>query len=76
MNSIYNNLVDVAANVISFIVSGGLMVLGVYIGIWYAKNFSESKNFWRNILIIAGVSLAAVLISPTLIIHLFESIKM
>jgi hypothetical protein len=76
MNSLFNDLVDFCAGVIGFLVSGGLAVLGVYIAVWYAKNFSENKNFFRNILIIAAITLGLVLIAPNIVTLLFNNIKM
>ena len=76
MNNFFNGLVDVCAGVVSFLVCGGLTALGVYIGIWYAKNFSDEEKFFRNILIIAAVTLGLVIIAPNIVTLLFNNMKM
>ncbi len=76
MNSLFNDLIDFCAGVVGFLVSGGFAVLGVYIAVWYAKNFSEGKKFFRNILIIAAVTLSLVIIAPNIVILLFNNMKM
>ncbi len=71
-----NTLLEIASAILAVIVGGSIMALGVRIAIWFTRKTAyEGSEYWKHILIIAGVTLAVMIIAVNIVFAVFNGMK-